>query len=103
MEWSRLDLGAGVIALGSLDQLWSGIEDLVDVAEVEPQTLWESRFGGGQVISPEPLAWLRACGRPLLPRGVGFPVGGTTPPVEGGLVASARSARTLGAVRWSEH
>ena len=31
MEWSRLDLGVGVIALGSLDQLWSGIEELVDV------------------------------------------------------------------------
>jgi uncharacterized protein (UPF0276 family) len=103
MEWSRLDLGAGVIALGSLDQLWSGIEDLVDVVEVEPQTLWESRFGGGRVISPEPLAWLRACGRPLLSHGVGFPVGGTTPPDQGGLVASARSARTLGAVHWSEH
>jgi uncharacterized protein len=103
MGWSRLDLGVGVIALGSLDQLWSGIEDLVDVVEVEPQTLWESRFGGGRVMSPEPLAWLRACGRPLLSHGVGFPVGGTTPPDEGGIVASAQSARTLGAVHWSEH
>ena len=103
MEWSRLDLGVGVIALGALDQLWSGIEDLVDVVEVEPQTLWESRFGGGQVMSPEPLAWLRACGRPLLAHGVGFPVGGTTAPDQGGMVASAQSARTLGAVHWSEH
>ncbi|MDQ2758491.1 MAG: DUF692 domain-containing protein [Actinomycetota bacterium] len=103
MGWSRLDLGVGVIALGSLDQLWSGIADLVDVVEVEPQTLWESRFGGGRVMSPEPLAWLRACGRPLLAHGVGFPVGGTTPPDEGGVIASAESARDLGAVHWSEH
>ncbi len=103
MGWSRLDLGVGVIALGSLDQLWSGIADLVDVVEVEPQTLWESRFGGGRVMSPEPLAWLRGCGRPLLAHGVGFPVGGTTAPEQGGVVASAQSARALGAVHWSEH
>ena len=103
MQWSRLDLGVGIIALGALDQLWSGIQDLVDVVEVEPQTLWESRFGGGQVISPEPLAWLRACERPLLSHGVGFPVGGTTAPDEAGVIAAAQSAKTLGAVHWSEH
>ena len=103
MEWSRLDLGVGLIALGSLDQLWSGIEDLVDVVEVEPQTLWETRFGGGRVISPEPLAWLRSCGRPLLSHGVGFPVGGMTEPDLDGVSASAESARALGAVQWSEH
>ena len=103
MGWSRLDLGVGIIALGSLDQLWSGVEDLVDVVEVEPQTLWESRFGGGRVMSPEPFAWLRACGRPLLAHGVGFPVGGTTAPDRGGVLASAESARSLGAVHWSEH
>ena len=34
---------------------------------------------------------------------MGFPVGGTTPPDEGGVIASAESARTLGAVHWSEH
>jgi uncharacterized protein (UPF0276 family) len=103
MAWSRLDLGVGVIALGSLDRLWSGIEDLVDVVEVEPQTLWESRFGGGRVIAPGPLAWLRDCGRPLMSHGVGFPVGGTTAPDADGVAAAAESARTLGAVQWSEH
>jgi uncharacterized protein (UPF0276 family) len=103
MSWMRFDLGVGVIALGSLDQLWDGIEDLVDVVEVEPQTLWETRFGGGQVISPEPLAWLRSCGRPLLAHGVGYPVGGMTAPNPEGVLASAASARDLDAVHWSEH
>ncbi|GAA2746771.1 hypothetical protein GCM10009868_33490 [Terrabacter aerolatus] len=103
MSWTRFDLGVGVIALGSLDQLWDGIEDLVDVVEVEPQTLWETRFGGGKVISPEPLAWLRSCGRPLLAHGVGYPVGGLTAPDPEGVAASAASARDLGAVHWSEH
>lgn len=103
MSWMRFDLGVGVIALGSLDQLWDGIEDLVDVVEVEPQTLWETRFGGGKEISPEPLAWLRSCGRPLLAHGVGYPVGGMTAPNPEGVLASAASARDLDAVHWSEH
>ena len=103
MDWVRLDLGVGIIALGSLDHVWSGIGGLVDVVEVEPQTLWPSRVSGGQQLSPEPLAWLRSCGRPLISHGVGFPVGGTTAPDPGGVAASAASARELGAVHWSEH
>ena len=104
MDWARLDLGVGIIALGSLDQVWSGIEDLVDVVEVEPQTLWPSRAGrGGQQLSPEPLAWLQSCGRPLISHGVGFPVGGTTAPDADGVASSAASMKALGAVHWSEH
>lgn len=103
MSWSRLDLGVGIIALGSLDQLWPGIEDLVDVVEVEPQTLWVSRFDGGRHIPAEPLAWLRGCGRSLLAHGVGFPVGGMRAPDQDGVRAAAHSARALGAVHWSEH
>ena len=103
MTWSRLDLGVGIIALGSLDHLWSGIADLVDVVEVEPQTLWLSGVGAGRHIPPEPLAWLRGCDRPLLAHGVGFPVGGTQGPDPDGVRAAARSARDLDAVHWSEH
>ena len=103
MDWTRLDLGVGIIALGSLDQVWSGIEDLVDVVEVEPQTLWPSRVRGGHDLSPEPLAWLRSCGRPLISHGVGFPVGGTTAPDPDGVALSAASMKALGAVHWSEH
>lgn len=103
MDWERLDLGVGIIALGALDQVWSGIEDLVDVVEVEPQTLWPSRVRGGGQLSPEPLAWLRSCGRPLICHGVGFPVGGTTAPDPDGVALSAASMKTLGAVHWSEH
>jgi uncharacterized protein (UPF0276 family) len=103
MTWSRLDLGVGIIALGSLDQLWPGIADLVDVVEVEPQTLWVSRRRGGQHIAAEPLNWLRRCSRPLLSHGVGFPVGGTQAPDRDGVRAAARSARDLGAMHWSEH
>lgn len=103
VTWSRLDLGVGIIALGAFDHVWSGVEDLVEVVEVEPQTLWRSRFGDGRVIDPAALEWLRGCGRPLLAHGVGFPVGGTTPPDPEGVAASGRSAADLGAVHWSEH
>lgn len=103
MQRSRLDLGVGIIALGAFDHVWAGIADLVDVVEVEPQTLWHGRFGDDRVMDPTALAWLRATGRPLLAHGVGYPVGGTTAPDPGGVAATARSARELGAVHWSEH
>ena len=103
MSWSRLDLGVGIIALGSLDHLWPGVADLVDVVEVEPQTLWLSGLGDGRYIPAEPLGWLRRCGRPLLAHGVGFPVGGTQAPDRDGVRAAARSAHDLDAVHWSEH
>jgi uncharacterized protein len=99
----RLDLGVGLIALGAVDVIWPEISDLVDVVEVEPQTLWEGHAGERRRIAQAPLAWLQGLGRPLLSHGVGFPVGGTTPPEPAGVVASARSARELDAVHWSEH
>jgi uncharacterized protein (UPF0276 family) len=99
----RLDLGVGLIALGAVDVVWPDIADLVDVVEVEPQTLWQGARGERRRIAAEPLAWLRGLDRPLLSHGVGFPVGGTTPPDPEGVAASARSALELDAVHWSEH
>jgi len=99
----RLDLGVGLIALGAVDVVWPDIADLVDVVEVEPQTLWQGAHGVRRRIAEEPLAWLRGLDRPLLSHGVGFPVGGTTPPDPDGVAASARSALDLDAVHWSEH
>ena len=40
MAWSRLELGVGLVALGGIDLIWPEIADLVDVVEVEPQTIW---------------------------------------------------------------
>lgn len=103
MGWSRLDLGVGLIAAGGVDLLWPGIDDLVDVIEVEPQTLWDHRQADGRHIGHAVLQWLHACDRPLLSHGVGFPVGGTVPPDADGVHASAQSARDLDAQHWSEH
>jgi uncharacterized protein (UPF0276 family) len=101
--WSRLDLGVGLIATGGVDLLWPDIADLVDVVEVEPQTLWDDTQGDGKGLDRRALSWLRSLGRPLLSHGVGFPVGGTVAPDPDGVRASARSARELDAVHWSEH
>jgi uncharacterized protein len=101
--WPRLDLGVGLIATGGVDLLWSDIEDVVDVVEVEPQTLWDHSSADGRQLERRALGWLRTLGRPLLSHGVGFPVGGTFPPDPDGVRAAARSARELDAVHWSEH
>jgi uncharacterized protein (UPF0276 family) len=101
--WSRLDLGVGLIAAGGVDLFWPDIADLVQVVEVEPQTLWDHTDRDGRSIRTDALSWLRSLRRPLLSHGVGFPVGGTTPPEADGVRASARSARELHAVHWSEH
>ncbi|MFQ6170588.1 DUF692 domain-containing protein [Oryzobacter sp. R7] len=99
----RVEPGVGLIVTGGVDLLWPDVEDLVDVLEVEPQTLWDGNDGDGRRIARDALRWLRATGRPLLSHGVGYPVGGTSAPDPEGVAAAARSAREVEAVHWSEH
>ncbi|MDQ6727779.1 MAG: DUF692 domain-containing protein, partial [Actinomycetota bacterium] len=103
MSWSRLDLGVGLVALAGTDLLWEGIADLVDVVEVEPQTIWRSLPSGGWALDDSAFEWLDHIERPKLSHGVGFPVGGTVAPDPVGIRHAAASARRLDAVLWSEH
>jgi uncharacterized protein len=103
MEWSRLDLGVGLVALAGTDLFWDDIADLVGVVEVEPQTTWQALPGGGWAIDPAASAFFKAVDRPVLSHGVGFAVGGTVAPDPEGVRCAAESARHLGAVHWSEH
>lgn len=98
----RLDLGVGVVAHGGLDLFWDEIGALVDVVEVEPQTLWIEVPDGWE---PDPIAmqWLAGLGRPLLAHGVGFPVGGQFPPDPRGVELFADCCRTLAVQHASEH
>ncbi len=98
----RLDLGVGIVALGGLDLLWPAIADLVDVVEVEPQTLWDE-VPGGWVPNEEANAWLRGLDRPLLAHGVGFPVGGQVEPDPRGVALFAECCTDLDAIHTSEH
>jgi uncharacterized protein (UPF0276 family) len=103
MNWSRLDLGVGVVAVPGIDSIWSEIADLVEVVEVEPQTFWERRAGGGWQLSEPSFEWLEGFGRPTVVHGVGYPVGGSVRPDPDGVELTAVSARRLEARHWSEH
>lgn len=104
---SRPDLGVGVIATTGLDLVWSEVADLVDVVEVEPQTMWTPRHGPddetGWEINEPAFHWVESRDRPTLVHGVGFPVGGCTTPDPAGVALTARCAARLGATHWSEH
>jgi uncharacterized protein (UPF0276 family) len=103
MTWSRLDLGVGLVAAAGTDLLWPGIADLVDVIEIEPQTMWLPRPGGGWELVEAAYEWVAGLGRPALAHGVAFPVGGCQPPDPGGVALTADSAHRVSAAHWSEH
>lgn len=103
MGCSRLDLGVGLVAAPGLDIVWERIADLVQVVEVEPQTLWDRRPGGGWQLHEPGFAWLAGLPVPRLAHGVGFPVGGITAPDPAGVALAAASAVRLAASHWSEH
>lgn len=103
MTSSRLDLAVGVIAAPGLDLLWNGVADLVDVLEVEPQTMWRPRTGGGWDVIDSSFGWVESRGKSTIVHGVGFPVGGCEPPDPQGVALTATCADRLGASHWSEH
>ena len=99
----RFDLGAGIIAAPGIDLVWTGIADLVDVVEVEPQAFAERQQDGDVVLNPRALDWLGDRGRPAICHGVGAPVGGLVSPDMATLEVAAVAAEQLGARHWSEH
>jgi len=103
MTWSRLDLGVGIVVSPGLDLLWDGIRHLVDVVEVEPQTMWTPRQDSGWDLIEEAFCWVENLRVPTIAHGVGFPVGGCEPPEPAGVALAAFSAQRLAASHWSEH
>lgn len=101
--WSRLDLGVGMVVAPGSEGLWPGIADLVDVVEVEPQTFWENRAGGGWQLHETSFRWLEQLSKPVICHGVSYPVGGSVRPDPAGVDLVAASAVRLGASHWSEH
>jgi uncharacterized protein (UPF0276 family) len=102
MSSARLDLGVAIVVAAGLDLLWGRVEDLVDLVEVEPQTMWRIH-GDGWMMHEASFAWVESLGKPTIVHGVGFPVGGCEPPDPEGVALAARSAARLGARHWSEH
>jgi len=101
----RLDLGVGLMWFAGTDHLWPDVDDLVDVIEVEPQTLWvdSANTEAPWRVRYEVLEELASRPQPRLAHGVGFPVGGVRSPDPAGTALFADCARRLGAVMASEH
>src|SRR5688572_14217688 len=73
-------LGVGLTFVHGLEPLLAAEHGLVDILEVEPQTLWYQERSGRLHIDETALAQLSALPCAKLLHGVGFPVGGSRPP-----------------------
>jgi len=98
----RLDLGVGVVAHAGLDLMWPQVGGLIDVVEVEPQTVW-LEVPGGWEPDPRAMDWLEQLPVPRLAHGVGFPVGGQVAPDPRGVTLFADCCRRLDVRHASEH
>lgn len=98
------ELGVGLTWFSGLEPALESNAGSIDVLEIEPQTFWR-RAPDGQsiVVDAATLEALRACPIPKLVHGVGFPVGGTRPPMPEELELLREMALKLNAPWLSEH
>lgn len=98
-------LGVGVVFAPGLEPLLAGGVGLVDVLELEPQTLWHHVPGAAQPyrLPEETTRKLEAFRLPILVHGVGGAVGGTRPPPPDFLDAFANTVSRLRPPWASEH
>ncbi|GGV50774.1 hypothetical protein GCM10010495_80580 [Kitasatospora herbaricolor] len=96
-------LGVGLTYVPGLDRITDACADLLDVVEVEPQTLWRSRTDGGITLDEEALRRIADLPGARLLHGVGNPVGGCRPPDRGHIALVGELAERLGAPWVSEH
>lgn len=76
------ELGVGIVYHSGIDNLIERTADLIDVFELEPQTIWfrESSENSKIKYDISVVERLQTISKPLIFHGVGFPVGGTKPP-----------------------
>lgn len=98
-------LGAGVVWVPGLEPLLEPGAGLVDVVEIEPQTLWYYLPHGRPRYRMQEAAveYLTSLGRPILVHGVGGAVGGTCSPPADFVATLAATIERLGAPWASEH
>ncbi len=73
-------IGVGIIYFPGLEAVLKAGEDLIDVVEVEPATIWHKRSDGNFHVNRRALEFFADLPFHKLIHGVGFPVGGTIPP-----------------------
>jgi uncharacterized protein len=98
------ELGVGLTFFQGLEPVLESEQALIDVIEVEPQSLWRRDHSGQTVIVDEPsLHLLRSRTLPKLVHSVGLPVGGTEPPKSADVQLLRHVARELNSPWVSEH
>ena len=83
--WTRLafpttPLGVGLVYAPALEPLIRGEPGLIDVIEIEPQTLWRKRAAGDYVVDTLRLNRLAELPGARIIHSVGFPVGSLRSP-----------------------
>lgn len=96
-------LGVGLTYVPGLDRVLDATADLLDVVEIEPQTLWRVRSDGEIVVDEQSLGRLADLPGERLLHGVGNPVGGTRPPDPRHTALFGELAERLRAPWVSEH
>ncbi len=96
-------LGVGIIFFPGLETILEAGEDLIDVVEFEPATIWYKRGNGQFHVNQKALDFFAGLPFHKLIHGVGFPVGGTIPPVEHSFRAFRETVRKLQPEFVSEH
>lgn len=104
-DWRPASLGVGVTYISGLHDLLQGSPEVVDVVEVEPQTLWlaETRGSDRYVVDQVALDNVRRLPQPKLVHGIGFPVGGTISPDPRHIPELRRTIDLLSPAWISEH
>lgn len=96
-------LGVGLTYVPGLDRILDASADLLDVVEIEPQSLWRVRGDGGIAIDEDALGRLADVPGARLLHGVGNPVGGCRPPDPRHTALFGELAERLGVPWVSEH
>lgn len=105
MRWDLPELGVGIVYFPDLEPLLAGGLDAVGLIEVEPATLWTFKPQAPEPYraTQEAFARLQELPQAKLVHGVGFPVGGSSPPDPRHLPPLVRAIEEIGAPWASEH